>query len=108
MINMQNDDKATTGRKQRLSGFDYLAELIGWLQIVVSPLIAGLAIAALVYFPNPTGTRLVVAVLVIAIGLIIGIVFASRVWKKKGTIHFISRINASPELDDVAEDEKSI
>lgn len=37
------------------------------------------------------------------LALIIGIVFATRVWKKQGTMHFLSRVSASPELDGTAE-----
>ena len=33
------------------------------------------------------------------IGLIIGIVWATRIWKKQGTIEFVSRVNASPEYN---------
>lgn len=33
------------------------------------------------------------------IGLVIGIIWATRIWKKSGTLNFMSRINASPELD---------
>jgi hypothetical protein len=33
------------------------------------------------------------------IGLIVGIIWATKVWKKKGTVHFMSRVMATPELD---------
>lgn len=40
--------------KGKMSFFDYATEVVGWLQIVASPLLAGLIIAAFIYFPNPT------------------------------------------------------
>jgi hypothetical protein len=80
-------------------------EVIGWLQIAVSPLIIGLGIGAFVYLSNPTTTRLVIGCVIAALGLVVGIVFATRVWKKKGTVKFMSGVMATPELD--KEEDKS-
>lgn len=57
--------------------------IIAWLQIVASPLIIGLGIGAFIYFPNPTVTRLSIAIIISVLGLIIGIVWANRIWKLK-------------------------
>lgn len=81
--------------------FQFLTEAIGWLLIAASPFLMGLVIAACIYFPDPGSTRLVVACLVAAIGLFIGILWATRVWKGKGTMWFLSRIMATPELDGI-------
>ena len=94
-------------KKDRMSFFEYATEVVGWLQIVASPLLAGLIIAAFIYFPNPTIWRLIIAIGVALIGLIVGIVFATRIWKKQGTIHFVSRVMATPELDDLDEEKNS-
>lgn len=85
--------------------FDYVFEIIGWLQIVASPLLLGLIIGAIIYFPNPGTLRLVTGIFVATLGLIIGIVLATKAWKGKGTMHLVSRGMASPELDNL-EDEK--
>lgn len=80
--------------------FEKLTELIGWLRIVASPLFIGLAIGAIVYFSNPTITALVIGISIASIGLIIGILIATKIWKtKEGTMWFLSRIMATPELD---------
>ena len=34
-------------------------------------------------------------------GLILGIMWATRIWKKQGTSTFMSRVNASPDLDNL-------
>lgn len=83
--------------------FDYSFEVIGWLQIAASPLLFGLIIGACIYFSNPNDTRMALAILVVVAGLVTGIVFATRVWRKQGTMHFVSRVNASPELDHLDE-----
>ncbi|WP_298156058.1 hypothetical protein [Flavobacterium sp.] len=79
--------------------FEKITEIIGWLQIVASPLLLCSAIGAIIYFTNPTFERLLLAIFIAIIGLIIGIRFANKMWKTKGTIWFVSRISASPELD---------
>ncbi len=86
-------------KQRKLSFFECVFEVIGWLQIVASPLLAGLVVGAIIYFSNPGDLRLVLAIFVAIIGLLMGIVFATRVWKKQGTIHFVSRVMATPELD---------
>jgi hypothetical protein len=93
-------------KKVKMSFFEYATEVIGWLQIVASPLLGGLVIAALIYFSNPTILRLLIAIGIALIGLIVGIVFDTRIWKKQGTMHFLSRVSATPELDNLDEEKK--
>lgn len=89
-----------------MSFFDYFTEIVGWLQIVASPLLFGLLIAAYIYFSNPTILRLIIAIGVALLGLIAGIILGTRIWKKQGTMNFVSRISATPELDNLEEEEK--
>ena len=91
------EQPAKTSTKKSL--FDLFAEVIGWLQIFASPFLIGLIIGALIYFPKPNTSRSVIAILVIILGLVTGIIWATRAWKKKGTIHFMSKLTANPELD---------
>ena len=83
---------------------EFITEAIGWLQIVASPLLIGLGIGALIYFSHPTELRMITGIGVAALGLIVGIVWATRVWKKYGTMRFLSRIIATPELDNNKKD----
>ncbi len=87
--------------------FEIIIEFLGWLQIVASPLLIGLVIGSAIYFPNPSFTRLILGIIVAAIGLIVGIIWATRQWKGKGTIAFLSRIMGTPEFDKTAEGTKS-
>ena len=81
----------------------WITEAIAWLQIAASPLLIGIGIGigigALVYFSNQTTTRLVIGISIAALGLIIGILWATKIWKTKGTVWFMSRVMASPDLD---------
>ena len=86
----------TTGKKTL---FELFTESAGWLQIVASPFLIGLIAGAFVYFPKPGTARLIIAISIATTGLYIGIAWANRIWRKKGTTHFMSRIIATPELD---------
>ncbi len=91
----KHSDRAT-GKK---SLFDLFTELIGWLQVFASPFLIGLLIGAIIYFTKPNTLRFIVAISIAIAGFVTGIVWATRVWKKKGTVHFMSKIMATPELD---------
>jgi hypothetical protein len=80
--------------------FEWVTEAIGWLQIAASPFLIGLGFGAFIYFPNPTATRLVIGLSMMVLGLIICILLATKIWKtKEGTIGFLSRTMATPDLD---------
>ena len=84
--------------------FDCLTEAIGWIQIVISPLLLTGMVGLFIYFSNPSLLRLAIAIGITTIGLIAGIIFATKKWKAGGTVNFISNVSASPELDNM-EDE---
>ena len=105
MTKEKKNIQKTDGRIFRI--FELITESIGWLQIVVSPLLIGLIVGAIFYFPNPTTTRLVLGITVATLGLVIGIIGATKQLKGKGTIWFMSRIMATPELDNLDEDKSN-
>jgi len=84
---------------------EWLTSFFAWLEIVASPLIIGGVIGFFVYAKYPTTVGLVIGISVAGLGLIIGIVIATRIWKKGGTVEFISRISASPELNKLDNDD---
>ncbi len=84
----------------------WITSIIAWLQIVASPLFIGIVIGFIVYYNIPSITGLVLGIVISAIGLIIGVVWASRVWKKRGTVEFISEIKSSPDFDKLNEEVK--
>ena len=86
--------------------FEYIVEIIGWLQIVASPFLIGSGIGAFIYFQNPTLTNLIIGMVISILGLIVGIIWATRIWKTKGTIWFVSQVSATPDLDNLVDAEK--
>jgi hypothetical protein len=85
---------------------EWLTSFIAWLQIVFSPLFFGVVLGLIVYGIYPTTTGLVLGIAIAVLGLTVGIIFATRVWKKRGAVDFISRVSASPELDNLEDNEK--
>ncbi|MFV0515417.1 MAG: hypothetical protein ACK5MY_17540 [Jhaorihella sp.] len=86
--------------------FELITEIIGWLYIVASPFFIGLLIGSIVYFPNQNQSTLIIGICIAVLGLIIGILFATKIFKSKnGTIWFLSRTMATPELDEKQEND---
>lgn len=81
---------------------EFFTELIAWLQIVATPLLIGLGIGALVHYMIPNAAGLIIGMSIASIGLIVGLLWATKIWKTTGTIWFISRAMATPELDGTA------
>ena len=96
MEKIKNPNTNTPARK---SVFEYFTEIIGWIQITISPFLVGIIVGAVIYFVRPNKLTLIIAIIIAAIGLCIGIVWATKVWKNKGTIRFMSQTMATPELD---------
>ena len=74
-------------------------EFLAWMQIVISPLIVAVIGGGIFYLYFQGLTRIIGWILIGLVGLILGIVFANRVTRKTSATEFISRIDASPELD---------
>lgn len=86
---------------------EWITSFIGWLQIVFFPLFIGLIGGLIVYYNFHTTAGLIASITITVLGLLIGIILATSIWKKRGTINFLSRVSASPELNDL-EDGKEI
>ena len=92
--------------KEKHSAFEIIIEIFGWLLIVASPFLIGSVVGFVVYLANPDVIGIVIGISIASLGLIIGITWATRAWKRKGTIEFISRVSATPELDDPEKEEE--
>lgn len=80
---------------------EWILEAIGWVRIVLSPLLLCSAIGAIIYLHNPNQTRFLIAIVIAIAGLIAGILFANKQWKTTGTMWFLSRVDASPDVDEL-------
>jgi hypothetical protein len=82
-----------------LKFFENVFEVLGWIRIVLSPVLISLFIAVPVYYNKPDALGITIAIMLVSIGLLIGIKWANRTWKKDGTQQFLSRISSSADLD---------
>lgn len=78
--------------------FHFITEIFGWIQIAISPLVISLIIALGVYVVWQDQIGFIIAIIISIAGLITGIVWVTRVWKKKGTIDFLSRTKETQEI----------
>lgn len=78
----------------------FTIELMNGLYIMLSPFLAGLILGALAVVGIEGVWGEVIGISLFCIGLIVGIYWAVSVAKKKGTTNFMSKINASPDLDE--------
>ena len=79
---------------------DPFFEILGWLRIVISPTLLGVIVGGIYYLTYPTQNGKIIGILISIVGLIIGIIWATRVFKKYGTIWFLSRLIATDDIKD--------
>ncbi len=88
-----------SGKKDMFSILEFVTESVAWLQIAASPTLLGSLIGAVVYFSSPGAATLIVGITIAVLGSVVGAIWATRVWKRQGTMRFMSKVNASPDLD---------
>ncbi|MBL7805754.1 MAG: hypothetical protein JNL02_18570 [Saprospiraceae bacterium] len=79
--------------------FRIFVEILFGLQIAAAPTAIGIILGFLIYLKFPTDGGMFMAVGFALIGLFVGIVWAVRTTLTQGSANFMSRINATPELD---------
>lgn len=73
--------------------FEKMTEIIGWIRIALSPTLLGIVIGWGIFYNFPDNTGMIIGILIALIGLIAGILWATKKLKTTGTIHFLSKIN---------------
>jgi len=74
----------------------FLIETIFWIQFFITPLGIGALIAIFIYISNEK--LLWLSITITAISAILGVVYAERVRRKKGTSRYASRIIGTPDI----------
>lgn len=78
----------------------YFIAIINWIKIALSPTIIGGVLGGIVYLNFRNSVGLAIGVGIFCTGILVGITWATNVWKKKGTSYFMSRNQASPDIDE--------
>lgn len=84
--------------------FEKILKLNAFAEIIGSPLIIGLVIGFIIYKKLNNLMGLIIGIVVATISLVIGIIIALRINKKRDIVELVSRVSASPDLDNL-EDE---
>jgi hypothetical protein len=95
---MGDKNPEQTIKKNKRDFFNLVLEAFGFIRIVASPFLIGLAIGFAVYVSNPDNARLFIAISIASIGLIIGIVWATKISRKKSTLDYTTTAT-SPDFD---------
>ena len=83
-------------------------ETISFMKIVLSPLLIGLFIGVIVYANKTDSIGLFIGSAISVTGLVTGILLALWARKKSGSaVEFNSRINASPDIDEMIKKDQS-
>jgi len=83
-----------------------IPKVIAWLQIALAPTVVGGVVGFFIYAYYPNSVGLALAILAALVGVVFGIVWANRIENKRGVVQHMSRVIATPELDDQAEDSR--
>ena len=75
-----------------------LTSFFAWLQIMVSPSLVGVIVGGLAWLGLKGVPGIVVGSACAALGVGLGIWWAEKARKGKGTVAFVSRIRSHPEL----------
>jgi hypothetical protein len=87
--------------------FELAMEILGWCKIVLSPLIVGAALGGLAYLALRNIYGIMAGAALVLLGLLLGIKWANSVWREHGTMNFLSRIRATPDIPPLPKAEKT-
>ncbi|MBN8782980.1 MAG: hypothetical protein J0G98_07950 [Terrimonas ferruginea] len=76
--------------------FFYFVETVFWIQLFLAPVGIGMLVALLIYLNNERLSWL--SIIVMAISVIIGITYAERVRRRRGTSRYAAKRLATPDI----------
>jgi hypothetical protein len=71
---------------------EIILEIIGWFQIALGVTLGAGLIAVIIYIKWNGDTGKIIAIIILSIGFLTGVIWATRIWKKHGTVAWLSRI----------------
>ena len=79
---------------------DKLTKAFAWLQIAIAPAIVGIGVGIFVWSRLANLWGIVIGSTVAVSSIIGGIMWANKMSRKNGSIQFMAKVSATPELDD--------
>ena len=71
---------------------EIILEIIGWFQIVLGVTMGAGLIAVIIYIKWNNDTGKIIAIIILSIGFLTGVIWATRIRKKYGTVAWLSGI----------------
>ena len=83
-----------------------IIEIAGWIRIFLSPTLIGAFVGVIIFSTYQNIYGLIIAIVIFIAGIVIGIKWAINVWRKSSTEKYLSRVSATPDLDNPEKTEK--
>jgi hypothetical protein len=77
----------------------YFVEFLAYIRIFLSPMLFFGIVAGLVYWYFDSSSGVILAIAALIVGVVCGLLLSNYARKRGGAVKFISRLNATPELD---------
>ena len=87
-------------QSEKMTLFTWFTEIVFWIKTFLSPVFGGLLIGSICYFYIESVLGVYLFWIFCVAGFVGGIYLANRIWKTQGTVHFQSKIIATPDIDD--------
>ena len=84
-----------------------LINAFAYLKIIASPTLIGVFIGIIIYSNWTNNTGLSIGILISLFGLVLGVLFAKWANKNGSAIDFISKVNASEDINEAVREDKS-
>jgi hypothetical protein len=96
---LRNDGQITSKNTKRMSLLERIVEAFSWIQIAASPIVIAGICGGLVWLTVGGAAGAVLGLAILALGFFAGYLWAENIRRKEGAHHFMSRLNASSDLD---------
>lgn len=95
-----NIEKALNYVSLIMKFFDSVAEVVGWIKIMIALLAVGVVLGWITYYNVPNTFGMILGIFIALIGLLSGLYFANKAWRSKhGTVFTATRHMHSPDVD---------
>jgi hypothetical protein len=102
---MADTNPGKTNKKDKKDFFNSFLEVFGFIRIGASPFLIGVAIGFGTFVSKPDNVGIIIAISIASIGLIIGIIWATKISRKKSTLDYTTAAS-SPDFDKFNKDQE--
>ena len=87
-------------KNDKRNSFQTTTEIIGGIQLFLSPVLIGVVISGIFYMAFPATITLIMSIAIVLVCIFWGVKLARSKYKSKdGTIGFLSKVSETPDLE---------